>query len=168
VNGNVTREQRRVAVKRGIVVGVAGLGIVIASCAGCSDNKSNTGASSTPPPAPAAPQVIVDGKNLNVSGPVTCTPSGNNINIGIGDAANGVGAVVSKDNPPIVHAVGLGTVDGITLGFADAAPGQEGNAGAAANGNSLQIRGTATGPDMSNPQDPKQVSKPFEMDVTCP
>jgi lipoprotein LpqH len=154
-------------VKRGILVGAAGVSIVIASCAGCSDNKSNTGASSAPP-APPAPQVIVDGKNLNVSGPVTCTPAGNNINIGIGDPANGVGAVVSKDNPPIVHAVGLGTVDGITLGFADAAQDQSGNAGAAATGNSLQIKGTAVGPDMSNPQQPQQVSKPFEMDVTCP
>lgn len=154
--------------KRGIVVGAASVGIVIASCAGCSGNKSNTGASSTSPPAPPAPQVIVDGKNLNVTGAVTCTPSGNNINIGIGDPANGIGAVVSTDNPPIVHAVGLGKVDGITLGFADAAQDQGGNAGAAADGNSLQIKGTAVGPDTSNPQQPKQISKQFEMDVTCP
>lgn len=153
--------------KRGIVLGVAGVGIVIAGGAGCSSNKANTGASN-PPPAAAAPQVIVDGKNLNVSGPVTCNPAGDNINIGIGDAANGIGAVVSKGNPPIVHAVGLGTVDGITLGFSDAAQGQAGNAGAAANGNSLQIRGTAVGPDMSNPQQPQQVTKPFEFDITCP
>lgn len=152
--------------KRGIVVGVAGVAVVVAGCAGCSSNKANTGASK--PPAPAAPQVIVDGKKLDISGPVTCTPAGNNITIGIGDPANGVGAVVSKDNPPIVHAVGLGTVDGITLGYADAAPGQAGNAGAAASGNSLQIRGTAVGPDMSNPQEPQQVTKPFELDVTCP
>ncbi|MDT5147858.1 MAG: ipoprotein LpqH [Mycobacterium sp.] len=152
--------------KRGIVVGVAGVAIAVAGCAGCS--KSNTGASNSPAPAAAPPQVIVDGKKQNVSGPVTCTAAGNNVNIGIGDPANGVGAVVSKDNPPIVHAVGLGTVDGITLGFADAAQGQGGNAGAAASGNSLQIKGTAVGPDMSNPQQPQQVSKPFELDVTCP
>lgn len=152
--------------KHGIVVGAAGVALLVAGCAGCSSNKSNTGASNTPAPAP--PQVIVDGKNLNVSGPVTCTPAGNNVTIGIGDPANGVGAVVSKDNPPIVHAVGLGNVDGITLGYADAAPGQAGNAGAAASGNSLQIRGTAVGPDMSNPQEPKQVTKSFELDVTCP
>ncbi|WP_156690622.1 lipoprotein LpqH [Mycobacterium sp. Marseille-P9652] len=152
--------------KRGIVVGVAGVGVVVAACAGCSSNKSNTG--EPKPPAPAAPQVIVDGKKLNVTGAVTCNPAGNNINIGVGDPANGVGAVVSKDNPPIVHAVGLGTVDGIILGFSDAAPGQGGNAGAAASGNSLQIKGTATGADTSNPQQPKPVTKPFELDVTCP
>ncbi|GFG64594.1 lipoprotein LpqH [Mycobacterium kubicae] len=154
--------------KRGIVVGVAGVGIVVASCAGCSSNKSNQGASNSPTPGAAAPQVIVDGKNLNVTGPVTCNPNGDNINVGIGDAANGIGAVVSKDNPPIVHAVGLGTVDGITLGFSDAAQGQGGSAGAAASGKLLQIKGTAVGPDLSNPQEPRQVTKPFELTITCP
>jgi ipoprotein LpqH len=152
-------------VKHGIVVGIAGMAVVVVGCAGCS-SKSNTGASK--PPAPPAPQVIVDGKKQNVTGAVTCTPAGNNVNIGIGDAANGVGAVVSKDTPPIVHAVGLGTVDGITLGFSDAAKGQGGNAGAAASGNSLQIKGVATGADVSDPHQPKPVSKPFEFDVTCP
>lgn len=152
--------------KRGIVVGVAGVAIAVAGCAGCSSNKSNTGASNSP--APAGPQVIVDGKSQNVSGPVTCNPAGNKITIGIGDAANGVGAVISNDNPPIVHAVGLGTVDGINLGYSDAAPGQGGSAGAAASGKSYQIKGTATGADMSNPQQPKPVTKPFELDVTCP
>jgi ipoprotein LpqH len=155
------------AVKRGIVVGVAGVAIVVAGCAGCSSNKSNTGASSGPA-APAGPQVIVDGKTQNVSGPVTCTPNGDNINIGIGDAANGVGAVVSNANPPIVHAVGLGTVDGVTLGYSDAAQGQGGAAGAAVSGKYYQIKGTATGANMSNPQQPQPVTKPFELDVTCP
>ncbi len=153
--------------KRGIVVGVAGLAVVVAGCAGCSSNKSNTGESSGPA-APAGPQVIVDGKNQNVSGPVSCTPAGNNVNIGVGDAANGVGAVVSNDNPPIVHAVGLGTVNGVTLGYSDAAQGQGGDAGAAVNGKYYQIKGTASGADMSNPQQPQPVTKPFELDVTCP
>lgn len=155
--------------KRGIVVGVAGVAIVVAGCAGCSSNKSNTGASgSAPPPAAAGPQVIVDGQNQNVSGPVTCTPNGNNINIGIGDAANGVGAVISNDNPPIVHAVGLGSVNGVTLGYSDAAQGQGGDAGAAVSGKYYQIKGTAAGSDVSNPDQPKQITKPFELDVTCP
>lgn len=149
--------------KRGIVVGAAGLAVVIAGCAGCSSNK-NPGAANSP----AGPKVIVDGESRNVSGPVTCTPAGKNINIGIGDPASGIGAVISNDNPPIVHAVGLGTVDGVTLGYADAAKGQGGNAGAAVSGKSYQIKGTATGADASNPQQPKPVSKPFELDVTCP
>jgi len=154
-------------VKRQIIAGVAGLTIVIVSGAGCSGNKSNPQASNSAGP-PAGPQVIVDGKNQSVSGPVTCKPVGDNINIGIGDPAKGVGAVVSKDNPPIVHAVGLGNVDGITLGFSDAAKGQGGNAGAAVGDNAIQIKGTATGADVSDPHQPKPVTKPFEIDVTCP
>src|ERR1700739_569462 len=153
--------------KRGIVVGVAGVAMVVATCADCSSNKSSTGASSSAPSA-AGPQVIVDGQKQNITGSVTCTPAGSNTNIGVGDPANGVGAVVSNDNPPIVHSVGLGSVNGITLGFSDAAPNQSGNAGAAHNGKSSAIKGTASGVNMSNPQQPQPVTKSFEMDVTCP
>jgi ipoprotein LpqH len=154
-------------VKRGIVVGVAGVAMVVAAGAGCSSNKSSTGASSTAS-APAGPQLIVDGQNQNVTGQVTCTVAGANTNIGVGDATNGVGAVVSNDNPPIVHSVGLGSVNGVSLGFSDAAPGQANQAGAAVNGKSYAIKGTATGTDMTNPQSPQQVTKTFEIDVTCP
>ncbi len=153
--------------KRGILVGVAGMAIVVTGCAGCSSNKSNTGASGSsaaPPPL----QITVDGQVQNVTGQVTCTPNGDNTNIGIGDAANGIGAVVSNANPPIVHAVGLGTVNGVNLGFSDNAPGAGGNAGAQQSGKTYAIKGTATGVDMSNPQQPQQVTKSFEMSVTCP
>ncbi|MCV7427138.1 lipoprotein LpqH [Mycobacterium montefiorense] len=153
--------------KRGIVIGAAGVAMVVASCVGCSSNKSNTGASSTAA-APSGPQVIVDGQKQNVTGAVTCTPAGDNINIGIGDASAGVGAVISNGNPPIVHAVGLGNVNGIAFGFSDAAPNQGSNAGAAVDGKNYAIKGTATGTDMSNPQQPQAVTKPFELDVTCP
>jgi len=154
-------------VKRGIVVGVAGVAVVVAACAGCSSNKSSTGASSSAPAA-AGPQLIVDGQNQNVTGQITCNSANGNTAIGIGDATAGLGAVVSNDNPPIVHSVGLGNVNGVTLGFSDAAPNQASNAGAAVNGKSYAIKGTASGVDMSNPQQPKQVSKSFELDVTCP
>ncbi|WP_322860479.1 lipoprotein LpqH [Mycobacterium europaeum] len=153
--------------KRGIVFGAAGLAVVAAACAGCSSNEPNTGSSSSSPSA-AGPQVIVDGQAQNVSGQVTCIQSGDNTNIGIGDPTAGVGAVVGNANPPIVHSVGLGSVNGITLGFSDAAPNQGGNAGAAVNGKTYAIKGTATGLDMSNPQQPQQVTKSFELDATCP
>lgn len=154
--------------KLGIVVGVAGAAVVVAVCGGCSSNKSNTGASSSSAPSAAGPQVIVDGQQQNITGQVTCTSANGNTNIGIGDATAGIGAVVSDDNPPIVHSVGLGAVNGVTLGFSDAAPNQGGNAGAAVSGKSYAIKGTASGIDMSNPQQPQQVTKSFEMDVTCP
>ena len=154
--------------KRGIVVGVAGVAMVVAACAGCSSNKSNTGASSSSAPAAGGPQVTVDGQNQNVTGQVTCNTANGVTTIGIGDPTAGVGAVVSTDNPPIVHSVGLGSVNGVTLGFSDAAPNQGSNAGAAVNGKSYAIKGTATGADMSNPNQPQPVTKSFEMDVTCP
>ena len=153
--------------KRGIVVGVAGVAVVVAACAGCSSNKSSTGASSSAPAA-VGPQLIVDGQNQNVTGQITCNSANGNTAIGIGDATAGLGAVVSNDNPPIVHSVGLGNVNGVTLGFSDAAPNQASNAGAAVNGKSYAIKGTASGVDMSNPQQPKQVTRSFELDVTCP
>ncbi|OBJ48502.1 lipoprotein LpqH [Mycobacterium sp. 1423905.2] len=153
--------------KRGVLVGVVSAAVVASACAGCSSKKSDQGSSSAPPAAPA-PKVVVDGQPVNVSGPVTCTTSGNNISIGIGDEANGIGAVVSTDNPPIVHSVGLGAVNGITLGFSDAAPNQGTNAGAAVDGKAYGIKGTASGVDMSNPDQPQSVTKSFEMSVTCP
>ena len=154
--------------KQGIVVGATVAAILVAGCAGCSSKKSDQGASSSAPPPASGPQVSVDGKPQSVSGPVTCTPDGDNIKIGIGDAGDGIGAVISNADPPIVHAVGLGTVDNIMFGYSDAAPGQSGNAGAAKSGKTYAIKGTANGVDMSDAQNPKQVSKPFEMQVTCP
>ncbi|CPR11255.1 lipoprotein LpqH [Mycobacterium bohemicum DSM 44277] len=155
--------------KRGIVLGVAGVAVAIAACAGCSGNKSNTGSSSSASaPAAAGTQVIVDGQNQNVTGQVTCNSANGVTTIGIGDATAGLGAVVSNDNPPIVHSVGLGNVNGVALGFSDAAPNQGSNAGAAVNGKTYAIKGTATGTDMSDPNQPKPVTKSFEMDVTCP
>lgn len=154
--------------KRGIVVGVAGAAMVVAACAGCSSNKSNPGASSSSAAAPAATQLIVDGQNQNITGAVTCNTANGVVTLGVGDATAGIGAVLSTDNPPIVHSVGLGNVNNVALGFSDAAPNQASNAGAAVNGKSYAIKGTATGTDMSNPQQPQTVTKPFELDVTCP
>jgi lipoprotein LpqH len=158
-------------VKRGIVAGVAGVALVVTASAGCSSNKSSTGSSGSPSSSAAAaagPVLTVDGQNQNISGQVTCTAAGDNITIGIGDPTAGLGAVVSNGNPPLVHSVGLGTVNGVALGFSDAAPNQSGSAGAAVNGKDWAIKGTATGTDMSNPQQPQQVTKPFELDLTCP
>ena len=155
-------------IKRGILVGVVGAAVVVGGLAGCSSNKSNPSsaksgsASSSSSPA-VAEQVIIDGQNQNINGKVSCTPANGNINIGIGDPTDGVGAVVSDANPPAVHSVGLGNPNGVTLGYADAA--NQGSAQATKNGNSYKITGTATGYDTNSQQ---QVSKPFEMDVTCP
>src|ERR1700758_4716150 len=102
VDGAMTQQiatpatRRRAVVKRGIVVGVAGVAMVVAGLTGCSSNKSSTNPSPSGSAATAAgPQVIIDGQSQPVTGQVSCTAKGANTNIGIGDASNGVGAVVS-------------------------------------------------------------------------
>ena len=152
--------------KSGILVGIAAAATVVAGMAGCSSNKSNTssptGSSSS---APVGNQVIIDGQNQNVTGQVSCTPANGKVNIGIGDPSTGIGAVVSSGNPPVVQAVGLGNLTGVTLGYSAGAPNQ-GAVQATKSGNAYTIKGTATGVNMANPQ--QQLTKPFEMDVTCP
>ena len=143
--------------KRAILVGIAAAGMVVAGLAGCSNNKSNTAASTE--------KVTIDGQNQNITGQVSCTQAGGNVNIGIGDPTNGIGAVITIANPPAVQSVGLGNVNGVTLGYSAAAPNQ-GSVEVTKNGNSYTIKGTATGVNMASPQQP--VTKPFEMDVTCP
>lgn len=150
--------------KCGIVLGVAAVATVVAGVAGCSSNKSNTSSSSNPSaPAPVAEKVVIDGQAQSVTGPVTCTPNAGNINISIGDPTNGIGAVITTADPPVVQAVGLGNLTGVTLGYAASAPDQ-GSVQATKSGNFYTIKGTATG--LSNTQ--QQLTKPFEMDVTCP
>jgi lipoprotein LpqH len=149
--------------KRGILLGIVAASTVVAVLAGCSSNKSSTSTSS---PAPgAAEKVVIDGQIQQVTGPISCTPAGGNINIGVGDPANGIGAVISTANPPVVQAVGLGNLTGVTLGYSAGAPNQ-GNVQATKSGNSYTIKGTATGVNTANPQ--QALTKSFEMDVTCP
>ena len=86
------------------------------------------------------------------------------MNIAIGDAATGIAAVVSEGDSPTVTSVGLGNVNGVTLGY-QSGTGQ-GEAKAEKSGSTYKISGTATGIDMANPT--QAVNKPFEVEVTCP
>ena len=149
-------------VRKSVVIGVVALGL-----AGCSTQNSQSGAGSADV-GMRAPQVIVDGQQRAVSGGVTCHQAGDNVTIGIGDMANGVGAVVTTSNPPRVRSVGLGTVDGVALGYTNADPGQANNVAAAVKGRSYTIKGTATGSDLRDLRSPQEVNRTFQMDVTCP
>jgi lipoprotein LpqH len=152
--------------KRAIAAGVLGAAVVVASVAGCSSSTTKSGlpSSSSASTAPIVTKVVVDGQDQDVAGTATCTVAGDNTNIGIGDPTNGVGAVVSNTDPPAVHAVGLGSPNGSTLGYSDAAQGQ-GSAEATKAPNGYKITGTAVTLDATNSQ---PVTKPFEMDVACP
>jgi ipoprotein LpqH len=150
--------------KCGILVGIAAAATVVAGLAGCSSNKSNP--SNTSAPAAGPEKVVVDGQTQSISGPVTCTQAaGGNVNIGIGDPSSGVGAVVTGADPPVVQAVGLGNLTGATLGYSAGAPNQ-GTVQATKSGNAYTIKGTATGLNTANSQ--QQLTKSFEIDVTCP
>ena len=158
--------------KRGFLVAIGGAAIVIAGLSGCSsdDTKSEspaTSAEATETGAASAgsgeTKVSIDGQDQNVSGTVVCSAMGGNMNIAIGDAATGIAAVVSEDGST-VQSVGLGNVNGVTLGY-QSGTGQ-GKAKAEKDGSNWKISGTATGVDMANPMQP--VNKPFEIEVACP
>ena len=163
--------------KRGFVVAVGGAAIVIAGLSGCSSDEkksespgttaeATTGAgtaSATAAPSGGGTKVSIDGQDQNVAGTVVCSAMGGNMNIAIGDAATGIAAVVSEDGATVTS-VGLGNVNGVTLGY-QAGTGQ-GEAKATKDGTNWKISGTATGIDMANPMQP--VNKPFEIEVACP
>ena len=158
--------------KHGIVVGIAVAATVAAGLAGCSSNKSSTSASSSAPAAassitlpPGGSKVVVDGQTQSVTGQVSCNQVNGNLSIGIGDPTNGIGAVVTNADPPVVQAVGLGNLTGATLGYSAGAQNQA-NAQATKSGNSYTIKGTATGVNSASPD--QALNKSFEMDVTCP
>ena len=152
--------------KRGLVVAIGGAAIVIAGLSGCSsDKKSETsGETSSAAAAEGKSTVTIDGKDQAVQGTVVCSTMGENVNIAIGDATTGIGAVVGTGDSPVVHSVGLGNVNGVTLGFQENAG--QGEAKAEKDGSTYKISGNAVGVDMANPLTP--VNKPFEIEVSCP
>jgi lipoprotein LpqH len=163
-------------VKRGFVVAVGGMAILVAGLSGCSsddkksdsDKPSATSAEASSETVTASSgagetKVTIDGQDQQVSGTVVCTAMGGNMNIAIGDAATGIAVVVSEDGSA-VQSVGLGNVNGVTLGYQNGTG--QGDAKAEKDGSSWTVTGNATGIDMANPLQP--VTKPFEIAVECP
>ena len=155
--------------KRSVTVAAAGLAIVVVGLSGCSSDKKSSSVSSNGTTVAASSgsstaKVTIDGKDQSVQGTVACTSAAGTVNIAIGGAQTGIGVVLTDATPPGVKSVGLGNVNGVTLGYT---PGTgQGNASATKDGSKYKITGTATGVDMANPMQP--VNKPFEIDVTCP
>jgi lipoprotein LpqH len=153
-------------VKRGFIVAVGGAAIVIAGLSGCSSEKKSetSGETSSAASAEGKTTVTIDGKDQAIQGTVVCSSMGGNMNIAIGDAATGIAAVLSDGDSPTVQSVGLGNVNGVTLGYQSGAG--QGEAKAEKDGKTYKISGTATGVDMANPLQP--MNKPFEIEVSCP
>lgn len=165
---------------RGLVVGVGGAALLVASLVGCSEKKSESSSSSSSMSMPSSAmsatsgtmtasagsgtaKITIDGKPKEMQGQVVCTTAAGNLSIAIGDTATGIAVVMSPDASKVTQ-VGLGNVDGVVLGFQDGAPG--GSAAATKDGNTYKVTGSATGVDMANPMQP--MTKPFEIEVTCP
>ena len=165
--------------KRGFVVAVGGMAILVAGLSGCSSDEKKSESGSTATSAESTSEagsetatassgagetkVTIDGQDQQVSGTVVCTAMGGNMNIAIGDAATGIAVVVSEDGSQ-VQSVGLGNVNGVTLGYQNGTG--QGEAKAEKDGSNWTVSGTATGVDMANPLQP--VNKPFEIAVACP
>lgn len=114
-------------------------------------------------PAASSPVVEVDGKPVEIKDKqVVCQEAGGNMNIAIGGAEGGVGAVLTSGDSPKVKSVGLGTHNGTAMGWAEGAPG---SAKVKKEGNAYEISGKMTAVDMQNPTAPSE--KPFRIVVTC-
>lgn len=168
---------------RGLVVAVGGAALLAAGLAGCSNSNrpdmsgsqdtagsessvtsSQSGSSSASATVAAGmAKLTVDGQSKDLQGQVVCAVNGSNLNIGIGEQATGVAVVMAQDASSVTS-VGLGNVNGVSLGYQQGAPG--GSASASKDGNVYTINGTATGVDMANPLQP--VTKPFTIEVSCP
>lgn len=155
---------------RGVTIAAIASAIVIVGISGCSADKSaSSGTSSqkssasTRAGAPKA-KVTIDGKDQKLQGSVSCVTTGGSVSIAIGGSSRTVGAVLTDGDPPVVKSVGLGNVNGVTLGYS-AGTGQ-GNASATKTGKTYKITGTATAINMAKHK--QALSKPFQIDVTCP
>jgi ipoprotein LpqH len=157
--------------KREVIITAGATAIFAVALAGCSGSNKSV---STPNGGVAAAsasntKVLIDGQDQNVKGQVACATTAGSVNIAIGGptggagAGTGIGAVLTDANPPAVTSVALGNVNGVALGVG----GTTGSAKATKDGNTYKITGTASGADLSNPM-AGPVTKPFEIDVTCP
>lgn len=170
--------------KRELLIAVGAVTIVAAGVVGCSSSEDSssetteattstsaaptTSASATPAPGtassgPGTATVTVDGKALPATSPVVCetAPDTGKFSISIGEPITGVIVGLEQDGS-VVHGVGLGEVDGTVLSFTEGVPGN--TATATKTDKTYKITGTATGQDKNN----QQVSKPFEINATCP
>lgn len=159
---------------RGLVVGVGGAAIVVAGLVGCSGKEEKkadqpagtatiSSGSMTASTGSGTAKVTIDGQPKDIQGQIACTTAAGNFSIGIGDTATGIAVVMAEDGST-VNSVGLGNVDGVVLGYQQGMPG--GSATATKDGKTYTVTGNASGVDMANPM--QQVTKPFEIVVTCP
>jgi lipoprotein LpqH len=110
---------------------------------------------------PQQNKVVVDGQDQGVVQKVHCGTMTDGLKIKISMGDHGVVAILSDANPPGVKGVQFSNTfvnGGVTLEYDSRK--NEGNGNVTKQGNTYRITGTGVGKD--------KVSKPFEIDVTCP
>ncbi|WP_439029662.1 lipoprotein LpqH [Gordonia terrae] len=143
------------------ILGAAAVAVALTACG--SDDSSSSSSGSTD----AEASVTVDGKELELSDKtVGCTDTAGKVTIGIGSGSgtSGIGVVLTSGDSPEVESVGLGSLDGVTLGYQKGAG--QGSAEVTKDGDTYTVSGEASGIDLANPTQP--VTKAYEIKVTCP
>ena len=158
---------------RGLAVVAGGTALLVAGLTGCSSGAKSPSAPSSIATASSgsvsastgtgSAKVTIDGQVSDIKGQVVCATNGGNFTIAIGAAATGIAVVMAEDASDVTS-VALGNVNGVALAFQEGVPGA--TASATKQGTAYRISGTASGVDMTNPLEP--ITKPFEIDVTCP
>jgi ipoprotein LpqH len=157
-----------VVAKRGYVVALGGAAVFGGALVGCSSGSGNgvgAPASSAPPAsAPSAGvKIVVDGKARPIQNKVVCVSAGNSVMANIGSNQDGIAITLSAGDNPALEDLNLGTVDGLPLMYSDSDTGPKPTVTKA--GSTYKIVGTATSP---SPTGTGTVSKPFDMEFTCP
>jgi lipoprotein LpqH len=111
------------------------------------------------PPAPLPVAATIGGEPVDVRGPVVCKYWNGRSTITTGNSVLKI-VVELEPDASVVHRVELANVDDVYLSSL-------GNMATATKaGNTYTVIGTASGESDTNP--PTQVTKPFEISLTCP
>ncbi len=134
-----------------------------AATSSASDTSSSPAAPTSADAAQAGPATLtIDGQPANAAGAVVCSTTDGKFSIAVGDLGTGFIVGLEPDGS-VVHNVGLPIMDnGLVLSYTEGVPGNE--ASASKDGSTYTVTGTATGTDNAN----APISKPFEIEVTCP
>lgn len=154
---------------RGFLVILAGASVAAVSLVGCSSDKSTPTAGKTVTydggamTENATATATIDGQPHKVEGPMACTAfDDDDFVISIGTGLQSVKATLSSGDEPTVSSVHLGDLAGYVLVVSGHSNG--GEAKVVKDGKKYTITGTAFGMDTVN----TPVTKPFEVELTCP
>jgi ipoprotein LpqH len=157
-------------VKRGFVVAIAGVAIVVAGLAGCSSKKQCVG-NTCQSSGTASAKLTIDGKDQTVPQPVTCQSSPQGGQIAMGNPSDPNNLMTAQYTGTDVAQMAL-ILNGKKLAVQKGNPMLGGSATMTKDGNKYTFTGKAAevggAPDLSNPTNPTYPTHDFTLAVTCP